>query len=52
MIGASAGYCFNCSGDSKDLVSSLITPMAREYSAQRGPRPVLNLNLLRIGTAF
>lgn len=55
MIGASAGYCLNCSGDSRDWwVSSLIAPMAREYSAQRGPRPVLNfnLNLLRIGTAF
>jgi hypothetical protein len=54
MLGASAGYCLNCSGDSKDFVSALITPMAREYSAQRGPRPVLNvnLNLLRIGTAF
>lgn len=54
MLGASAGYCLNCSGDSRDFVSSLITPMAREYSSQRGPRPVLNLNLnlLRIGTAF
>ncbi len=51
MIGASAGYCLNCSGD---WVSSLITPMAREYSDKRGSRPVLNLNLnlLRIGTSF
>jgi hypothetical protein len=54
MIGASAGYCFNCTGDSDEWVSSLITPMAREYSDQRSPRRVFNLNLhlLRIGTSF
>jgi hypothetical protein len=52
MLGASAGYCFNCTGESRDRTSSLITPMAKEYSDRRGHRPVVNLNLLRIGPSF
>jgi len=54
MLGASAGYCFNCSGSARDWESSLVTPMARSYSMERHGRAVfnVNLNLLRLGTVF
>jgi hypothetical protein len=56
VLGASAGYCFNCTEEREGAyqISHVTPPSFYGYSMTRGTRPVLgfNLNLLRVGAAF
>jgi hypothetical protein len=56
VLGASAGYCFNCTEDGPGAyqISHVTPPAFYGYGMRTGPRPVLgfNLNLLRMGTTF
>jgi hypothetical protein len=57
VLGASAGYCFNCTQDRNDRsyqISHVTPPPFYGYGMRTGPQPVLgfNLNLLRMGATF